>query len=75
MVNAWGLSMRPLGDVNVDLKVDITDLAIVSACFGKWWDTPNPPFYLWALADITIDNRVDISDKARVVANFVKFDP
>jgi subtilisin family serine protease len=75
MVNAWALSMRPLGDVNVDLKVDITDLAIVTGCYGKWWDTPNPPVYLWALADITIDNRVDIMDVSRVVGNYGKIDP
>jgi subtilisin family serine protease len=76
MVNAWALSMRPLGDVNVDLKVDITDLSIVTGCYGKHWeDTPNPPDYLWALADITIDNKVDIMDVSRVVGNYGKIDP
>jgi subtilisin family serine protease len=75
MVNAWWSSMRPHGDLNVDLKCYIDDVALVSALFGNYWYTPNPPVYSWALADVNIDNKIDILDVSRVCACFGKYDP
>jgi hypothetical protein len=52
------------GDVNSDGRVDINDLTIVLANFGKttgMW---------WATGDLTGDGRVDVNDLTLVLANF-----
>jgi len=62
------VKIRIVGDLNGDGKVDITDLAMVSAAFGSY---PGHPRWNPA-ADINRDNRVDIQDVAKVSANFGK---
>ena len=57
-----------VGDVNLDGKVDIKDIAVVAHCFGLTagcigW---NP------LADVNGDGRIDIADIALVARNFGK---
>lgn len=75
LVNGWATNQRPLGDINIDWKVEIGDLAFVIGYYGTWWDPPNPQNYSWAIADITIDNRVDIIDVAIVSGNYGKHYP
>lgn len=67
------------GDVNADEKVDIQDLARVSAAFGSVFNNNSDYLHLpWpcptcphtANADINSDGKVDIEDVARTSANF-----
>ena len=60
------VKIRIVGDVNGDGKVDITDVAMVSAAFGSYPGHPR-----WNLAcDLNRDGRVDITDVAMVSARF-----
>lgn len=65
------VQVRFTGDVNVDGRVDIVDLATVGASFGSTPSTPgwNPE------ADINNDSVVNIVDLAIVAANFGAVDP
>jgi thermitase len=62
------ITMRFLGDINGDGKVDITDVAFAAKAFGskaggrRW----NPD------ADLNFDGRIDIIDVARCAKNFGK---
>ena len=57
-----------LGDVNVDGKVDIKDIAITAEAFGSF-----PGHQRWnPQADINRDNKIDITDIALVCGNFGK---
>jgi hypothetical protein len=74
------VNVRLVGDINGDGKVDITDVAKVTAAFGSWG--PNylypgsPPSPRWNPAcDINRDDRIDILDVARVTASFGKYLP
>jgi hypothetical protein len=65
------VNVRLVGDINGDGKVDITDVAMVTAAFGSYPGLPR-----WNPAcDINRDNKIDIMDVARVTANFGKFLP
>jgi len=75
LVNGWATNQRPLGDINIDWKVDLKDVLFVAKYFGKAWDPPNPQIYSWAIADITIDNKVDLKDYAIVSGNYGKHYP
>ena len=58
-----------VGDLNADKKVDIKDLAIVSAAFGSTPDSPR-----WKpVADVDHNNNVDIKDVAHVSKNYGQF--
>ena len=67
-----------VGDVNADEKVDIQDLARVSAAFGSvfgsnlyyWHGLYCPTCPHTANGDINSDGKVDIEDVARTSANF-----
>ena len=56
------------GDVNRDLKVDISDMALVAGHFGAIQGTPS---YI-AAADLNHDGVIDITDMAIVGADFGK---
>jgi hypothetical protein len=65
------IKIRLLGDINGDGKVDVTDVAMVSAAFGSYPGHPR-----WNPAcDINRDNRIDVQDLAKVSKNFGKFCP
>ena len=54
------------GDINRDGKVDIQDIARVSAAFGSY-----PGYPRWnPLGDLNNDGRIDILDLAKTCANF-----
>lgn len=79
LINGWATNQRPLGDVNIDYKVDMKDVRKVSRYFGASWPPPNPPDYPanydWAIADITIDNKVDMVDVRIPAVHFGEVDP
>jgi len=75
LINGWATIQRPLGDINMDYKVDMKDLGFVARYFGAFWPPPNPTDYNLAIADITIDNKVDLKDMGIVARNFGKIDP
>lgn len=59
------------GDVNGDGKVEITDIAIVSAAFGSYDMQPPSNHARWdSRADINHDGRVDIFDRAVVQQSY-----
>jgi hypothetical protein len=60
------VSVRMMGDLNNDQKVDIEDIAIVAYAFGSYPGHPrwNPE------ADLNFDLFVDIQDIAMVAFNF-----
>jgi len=60
------LTIRLLGDVNGDGRVDLKDLALVARAFGS---TPTSPNWNPA-ADINGDGQVNMKDIALVVRNF-----
>jgi len=57
---------RVWGDLNLDAKVDVKDLSVVSAAFGTYLNDPrwNPQ------ADMNHDDKVDIRDVVIVSSNF-----
>lgn len=60
------VQVRMPGDANCNGKVDITDIAIVSAGFGSY-----PSHLRWnAIADQNEDRRIDIQDMAIVAGNY-----
>jgi PKD repeat protein len=66
--------VKIMGDINGDGRVDITDVAMVSASFGSYIGPP--PHLRWNLAcDLDGDGKVDIIDHARVSANYGKSCP
>jgi hypothetical protein len=68
------VKIRIVGDINGDGKVDITDVAMVSAAFGSY--AGPPPHPRWNSAcDLNRDGRVDITDMAMVSANYGKTCP
>jgi subtilisin len=70
-INCWAPNQRPLGDINIDYKVDLTDVLIVANAFGSYPGHPK-----WdARADINIDNKVDLTDYLIVVINYGQEDP
>jgi nitrous oxidase accessory protein len=56
------------GDVNMDGKVDVKDIAIVARAFGS---VPGDPRWN-ALADLNEDQRIDIRDIVQVAIHFGK---
>jgi hypothetical protein len=71
LINCWAPNQRPLGDINIDYKVDLTDVLIVANAFGSFPDHPN-----WdPNADINIDNKVDLTDYLIVAINYGQEDP
>jgi hypothetical protein len=65
------VKVRIVGDINGDGKVDVTDIAMVSAAFGSYPGHPR-----WNPAcDINRDNRIDVQDLAKVSKNFGKYCP
>ena len=57
------VNCAPLGDLNLDQTVNLSDLAILLAHFGVGGATP-------ADGDLTGDAAVDLSDLARLLASF-----
>jgi len=55
-----------LGDIDMDGKIDIVDLATVAASFGSCMGQPNYNPY----ADVDMDGTVNIQDLATVAFNF-----
>lgn len=62
------IRVRMPGDLNMDGKVDVIDIAVASSAFGSYPGHPrwNP------IADEDDDNRVDILDVAAVCSNYGK---
>jgi nitrous oxidase accessory protein NosD len=57
-----------VGDINKNMRVDITDLAIAARAFGT-----SPSYPSWnPNADINKDNRIDIRDLVLIAKNFGK---
>lgn len=70
-INAWGTSQRPVGDINMDYKVNAKDVAAAARAFGSY---PGHP--LWdARCDVNIDNKVDARDVGLIADQFGKKDP
>jgi len=71
LVNAWEPNQRPLGDINVDYRVNLIDEFTVALAYGS---VPGDP--KWdQRADINVDNKVNLIDYYTVVSNFGKVDP
>jgi subtilisin len=71
LVNAWTPNQRPVGDINIDHIVDMTDVSIAARAYGT---SPTDP--LWdPRADIIIDNFIDMSDISLIASNYGKKDP
>ncbi len=60
------ISVRLMGDVNGDGRVDLRDIALVARAFGSTPGSPNWNSY----ADINGDGKVDMKDIASVIRNF-----
>jgi len=65
-------TVSPLvGDVNGDLRVDITDVAVASRAFGS-----TPSSLRWnPIGDVNGDGKIDITDIALIAKNFGKHYP
>jgi hypothetical protein len=62
------IAVRMPGDLNMDGKVDITDISIASRAFGSY-----PSHSRWnPIADENEDNKIDIADIALTCRNFGK---
>lgn len=59
-----GVLNTAMGDVNLDQKVDLADLARLATNFGKESDA------LWLEGDINGDGMVDLADLAKIATNF-----
>lgn len=71
LVNAWEPNQRPLGDINVDYRVNLIDVFAVALAYGSVPGAPN-----WdQRADINIDNKVNLIDYDTAVLNYGKVDP
>jgi subtilisin family serine protease len=71
LVNAWEPNQRPLGDINVDYRVNLIDVFTVALAYGS---VPGDP--KWdQRADINIDNKVNLIDYEIVRLNWGKVDP
>jgi hypothetical protein len=68
------VQVRILGDLNVDGKVDIKDLAFVGQFFGSYADSIISPRWN-ADTDINADGKVDIRDLTLIAKNFGKTYP
>jgi hypothetical protein len=69
------VTVRYMGDVNGDGRVDGRDIAIVAKAFGSvgpnYYYPGSPPSSSWnLLADLNCDNKVDGKDVAIVSSNF-----
>lgn len=71
LINAWATNQRPLGDINLDYKVDLKDYYEVCKSYGGKLGEPgwNPR------ADINIDNKVDLKDIYIVGKHYGEIDP
>jgi len=65
------IRVRMPGDINIDGKVDVRDIALTAKTFGSYPDHPkwNP------IADENEDNKIDIRDIALIAKNFGKTYP
>lgn len=71
MINGWATNQRPLGDITIDYKVDISDIFKAALAYGSY---PGHPEWDRA-ADINIDNKVDITDINIIANNYGKTNP
>jgi len=70
-INGWATNQRPLGDVNIDYKVNILDISIAAKAFGSYPGHPK-----WdRRADVNIDNEVNILDIDIISSNYGEIDP
>lgn len=71
LINAWATNQRPLGDINIDYKVDILDVALAAKAFSSYPGHPR-----WdPRGDMNLDNIVDITDVSLIAQNFGQVDP
>jgi hypothetical protein len=69
--NAWLANQRPVGDINLDLYTDGSDLIIAARAWGTV-----PGDLKWdPRADINIDKRVDGGDMIIIARHFGEGDP
>jgi hypothetical protein len=71
LINAWLPLQRPIGDINLDGKTDVKDLAIAGKAYGSV-----PGSSTWdPRADVNIDKKVDVTDIAIIEKYFGQADP
>ena len=59
-----------MGDVNLDGKVDLTDLGLIASNYGKQIDLSNPNSHPWRSGDLNLSGRVDLVDLGIFSANY-----
>jgi len=58
-----------MGDVNLDGKVDLVDLGLLSGNYGKQIDLSDPNSHPWRSGDLNLSGRVDLADLGLFSAN------